>query len=74
MIILNDGRGAFADFPKYREMMTDYFWRGKVPDQKPEDKAAAVKESIGKPIPETALDEARRLREQLNANRVAEGS
>lgn len=70
MIILNEGRGAFSDFPKYRQMMTDYVWLGKVPELTDEQKAQAAKEAIGKPAPEDALAEAKALRERMNANKA----
>jgi hypothetical protein len=67
VIILNEGKGAFSDYPKYRQMMIDYVWLGKVPELTDEQKAQAAKESIGEPTPEDALAEAKRLREMMNA-------
>ena len=68
MIVLEEGKGAFADYPKYRKMMTDYVWSGKLPEMTEEQKAQAAKEAIGKPAPEEAMAEAKRLREMMNAN------
>lgn len=71
--MLREGQGAFADYPKYRKSITDLIWLGKVGEpekQSAEDQVQAAKESIGTPMPEDQLDEARKLRERLNANRA----
>ena len=69
-IILAEGRGGMIDMSKYRKTMSDYFFKGELPERTPESEEArveAAKEAIGKPMPEDALEEARRLREMMNS-------
>lgn len=36
-IVLEEGRGGFMDSSKYRQVMTDMFFRGIMPEPEPED-------------------------------------
>jgi hypothetical protein len=66
-MMLRDGRGGMIDYPKYRDSLTDIVWKGIVPDQNAEQQIQTTKDTVGKPIPESALDEARALRKRMNA-------
>jgi hypothetical protein len=70
-IMLEEGKGGFMDFSKYRDRLTDIVWHGIVPVLTPEEQAAAAKEPAGPP-PVSALDEARALFEASKQRLAAE--
>lgn len=65
--MLREGRGGMIDYPKYRDSLTDIIWHGNLPERTPEQQIQRTKDTVGKPIPASALDEARALRERMNA-------
>ena len=45
-LVLEEGRGGFMDSAKYREVMTDMFFYGKMPDPEPEPAEEVKEEAI----------------------------
>lgn len=70
--MLDDGRGGFSDFGKYRERLTDIIWNGVVPELTAEERAEQAKAAPGGPIPQAALDEARALFEASKQAQAAQ--
>ena len=50
-----------SDFGKYRELLTDIFWRGKLPEQNSENAVESANAAIGQATPAEALAEARAM-------------
>ena len=65
--MLNDGKGGMGDFAKYRELLTDIFWHGKLPDQDPQTAVEAANAAIGQATPAEAMAEARAIYEKAKA-------
>lgn len=70
--MLEEGKGGFVDYPRYREILTDIMWHGKQPELTKEEaersekrKLEDAKKAVGAPTPVSALEEARALRERL---------
>jgi hypothetical protein len=65
---LDRGNHGMADSFKYRKMITEFIFEGKSPSEgRDENKVASARSAIGAPAPETALEQARRLRARLGA-------
>lgn len=63
---LDRGNHGMADSFKYRKMISEFIFEGKSPSESSEeDRIASAKSAVGAPAPETALEQARRLRERL---------
>lgn len=63
--MLSEGKGGFADFGKYRELLTDIFWHGKNPGTG--DVVESANAAIGQPTPAEALAEARAMYDRAKA-------
>lgn len=74
-MILEEGRGGFMDSAKFREVMTDLFFHGKVRELTPQEQREAdkkraedAKASIGKGGPgQSKIDELRAFQEELRS-------
>jgi len=63
---LDRGNHGMADSFKYRKMISEFIFEGKSPaESSEEDRIASARNAVGAPAPETALEQARRLRERL---------
>lgn len=72
--MLREGQGGMVDYPRYRDILTDIVWHGKKPELTQEEKErvakkeiADTKKAVGIAAPQSALDEARALRDRLMA-------
>lgn len=68
-ILLEEGRGGFMNPHEYRQTMTDLFFRGIVPDAKPETGAARPKGSPPRSPSRSKIEELRAMHEQIAARR-----
>ena len=75
MMLLEEGRGGFSDSGKHREVMTNLFWHGIVPEETPEEKskraaaeAAKARSAIGaRATPQSALEQMRELQDAIKS-------
>jgi hypothetical protein len=68
-VLLEEGRGGFTNPYEYRQTMTDLFFRGITPDEKPETGAARAKGSPPRSPSKSKIDELRELHEQIAARK-----
>jgi len=59
-LMLEEGKGGFINYAEYRQALVDAFWLGK---QTEEQQAASTEAAIGKPAPQSAMEELRAMHE-----------